>query len=181
MTGSPAILSVGRLDKVKRLDDVIRALAEPSLASGHLHIVGKGPEREALEALAHELAVADRVTFHGFVDDEGVAAMMAGGHVFALASEQEGLPTVLLEALTAGMPIVCSRIPGNLAIARVADVDSTFEVGDVRKLATLLAESVNADVPMHAKEALRRAFTWEHRAEEILALYRRGLAGNKKA
>lgn len=175
MAGSPAILSIGRLDKVKRIDDVIRALAEPVLSEGHLHIVGKGQERDALKTLAREKGVADRVTFHGFVDDDGVAAMMAGGHVFVLASEQEGLPTVLLESLMADMPIVCSRIPGNLAIASVGKVKSTYDVGDVPTLARLLAASVDATVSPDAVEALRHAFTWEYRADEILALYHNGL------
>ena len=175
LAGYPAILSVGRLDKVKRIDDVIRALAEPVLAQGHLHIVGKGQERDALDALAVEKGVADRVTFHGFVDDDGVAAMMAGGHVFVLASEQEGLPTVLLESLMAGMPIVCSRIPGNLAIADVGGVTSTYDVGDVPALAQLLAAAVDAKVPEKSLAALRQAFTWESRAEEIFTLYRNGM------
>lgn len=181
MAGHPAILSIGRLDKVKRIDDVIRALAEPVLAEGHLHIVGKGQERDALQALSKDKGVADRVTFHGFVDDDDVAAMMAGGHVFVLASEQEGLPTVLLESLMAGMPIVCSRIPGNLAIASVGNVDSTYDVGDVPTLARLLAASIDARVDAAAVEALRHTFTWEYRADEILSLYRAGLNGKQRA
>jgi glycosyltransferase involved in cell wall biosynthesis len=181
MAGCPAILSIGRLDKVKRIDDVIRALAEPVLAEGHLHIVGKGQERESLETLAKEKGVAGRVTFHGFVDDDGVAAMMAGGHVFVLASEQEGLPTVLLESLMAGTPIVCSRIPGNLAIASVGKVESTYDVGDIPALAQLLADSVNARVSVEAVEELRNVFTWEYRADEILALYQAGLVRKQRA
>ena len=177
MAGCPAILSIGRLDKVKRIRDVICALAEPVLADGHLHIVGKGQERDALEMLARQKGVADRVTLYGFVNDHGVAAMMAGGDVFVLASEQEGLPTVLLESLMAGMPIVCSRIPGNLAIASVAKIESTYDVGDVPALARLLAASVDVKVPVEAVEALRHAFTWECRVHEILALYRAGLDG----
>jgi glycosyltransferase involved in cell wall biosynthesis len=181
MAGRPAILSIGRLDKVKRIDDVIRALAEPALAEGHLHIVGKGQERIALESLANEKGVANRVTFHGFVDDEGVAAMMAGGHVFVLASEQEGLPTVLLESLMANMPIVCSRIPGNLAIASVGKVESTYDVGDVPALAKLLAASIDSSVSMDAVQELRHAFTWEYRADEVLALYHAGLVEKQRA
>ncbi|HTG37636.1 glycosyltransferase family 4 protein [Sphingomonas sp.] len=175
LAGKPAILSVGRFDKVKRIDDVIRALAEPALAHGHLHLVGKGVEREALEALAKEKGVADRVTFHGFVDDAGVASMMTGAHAFVLASEQEGLPTVLLEALMAGLPVVCSRIPGNLAIMGVAGIDTTYDVGDVSALARLLAASPDASVSTNAVEKLRQAFTWESRANEIRALYQASL------
>lgn len=181
LAGTPAILSVGRFDKVKRIDDVIRALADPVLAQGHLHLVGKGVERNTLEALATEKGVADRVTFHGFVDDAGVAGMMTGAHAFVLASEQEGLPTVLLEALMAGLPVVCSRIPGNLAIMTVAGIDTTYDVGDVPVLARLLAASPGAVVPADAVNRLRDAFTWESRAREILALYQKSLKWKQSA
>ena len=171
LPGHPAILSVGRLDPVKRIDDVIRALAEPSLIGGVLHIVGKGEQRSALEALAVKTGVADRVHFHGFVDDPGTASMMAGSHAFVLASEQEGLPTVLLEALIARCPIVCSQIPGNLAITKTAAVESTFPVGDIRTLARLLNESVISIVTDEMVEKVRKTYTWEHRAADILAMY----------
>jgi glycosyltransferase involved in cell wall biosynthesis len=177
LEGRPAILSVGRLDAVKRIDDVIRALAEPMLAEGHLYVVGKGAERGALETLAKDKGVADRVTFCGFVDDEGVAAMMAGADAFVLASEMEGLPTVILEALMARCPVVCSRIPGNLAIMRVANLDTTFDVGDIGELARRLAASVDDEVPAEAIDKLKRTFTWEHRAREVLGLYQAALDG----
>jgi glycosyltransferase involved in cell wall biosynthesis len=172
LVGKPAILSVGRLDPVKRLSDVIKALGMSELSAGHLHIVGKGDDRSRLTAIAAECGVADRVTFYGFVDDTNVARMMDGSDVFVLASEQEGLPTVLLEALIKDLPVVCTRIPGNLAITNVADIDSSYEIGDVPELARLLAFWTSRSVPPGAAEAVRRAFTWEYRAPEILSLYR---------
>jgi glycosyltransferase involved in cell wall biosynthesis len=177
LPGAPAILSVGRLDPVKRIDDVIRALESHALSNAHLHVVGRGAERPALEALARNLGLADRVTFHGFVDDDGVARMATGCDVFVLASEQEGLPTVLLEMLMARVPVVCTRIAGNLAITSVAGVEATCEVGDVAALSRLLADHGDAGRP-DAVEALKRAFTWEQRAPEIAALYdaARGMA-----
>lgn len=176
LLGSPAILTIGRLDAVKRVDDVIHALALPALKNGHFHIVGRGDQRAALEALAREKGVADRVTFHGFVNDAGVARMMAGSDAFVLASEQEGLPTVLLEMLIARVPVVCTRIPGNLAITSVAGVETTCEVGDVPALAKLLSEAGAQQIDDEAVARLKRAFTWEHRAGDILALYEKALA-----
>lgn len=178
LAGSPAILTIGRLDPVKRVGDVIRALALAlaPLANGHFHVVGKGEERERLEALARELGVADRVTFHGFVDDAGVAAMVADSDAFVLASEQEGLPTVLLEMLLARLPIVCTRIPGNLAITGVAGVETTYDVGDIPALAGLLAVISGEIVADTSVEALRRAFTWEERVGDIVGLYTRATA-----
>lgn len=181
LPGIPAILSVGRLDPVKRTGDVIRALALPDLASGHLHLVGKGEDRAALEALATKLGVRDRITFHGFVDDAGVQRMAAGADVFVLASEQEGLPTVLLEMLLSRLPVVCTRIPGNLAITQVAGIDATYEIGDVAALARLLAAAPGTTVPQAAADAVARSFTWEERAREVLACYLRAAPGDRAA
>jgi glycosyltransferase involved in cell wall biosynthesis len=171
LSGDPAILTVGRLDPVKRVGDVILALASGRIPNAHFHVVGKGKERAALEELAAKSGVADRVTFHGFVDDENVARMAAGSDVFVLASEQEGLPTVLLEMLLAGVPVICTRIPGNLAITDVADVHKTYDVGDVDALSELLAQAKRDSVSTATVENLKRVFFWEERARDILELY----------
>lgn len=181
LAGSPAILSVGRLDPVKRLGDTIRALARPELAKGHFHIVGKGSDRPALEALATSLGVAERITFHGFVDDAGVMAMAAGADAFVLASEQEGLPTVLLEMLLARLPVVASEIPGNLAILDAAGIDAHYPVGDIARLAALLASAPAMRIGNAQVAAIRAAFTWEERATEILALYTAAIRGEPVA
>ena len=179
LPGSPAILSVGRLDPVKRLHDVVAALVEPPLADAHLHIVGKGVERGRLEALAVTLGVAARVTCHGFVDDAGTAAMAGGANVFVLASEQEGLPTVLLEMLAARVPLACSQIPGNLAIIDETGGGATFPVGDTAALAVAVRRAAALTVTDDNIAAMRTAFTWEARAAEIAGLYRRALAGRR--
>jgi glycosyltransferase involved in cell wall biosynthesis len=171
LPGDPAILTVGRLDPVKRVGDVILALASGRIPNAHFHIVGRGKERAALEDLALKSGVADRVTFHGFVSDENVARMTAGSDVFVLASEQEGLPTVLLEMLLAGLPVICTRIPGNLAVTDVADIHKTYEVGDIDALAQLLAEAKRDSVSMLAIANLKRTFFWEERARDVLTLY----------
>lgn len=179
LPGSPAILSVGRLDRVKRISDIIKALTLPDLAGGHLHVVGRGDERESLEALAASLGVRNRVTFHGFVADEDVAEMMRGGGVFVLASETEGLPTVLLEMLISGLPAAVSRIPGNLGIMNVAQLDWIFDVGDIEGLAKQVLRANGTAVPQTSRNALRREFTWEHRSQDILNMYRDGLDGGR--
>lgn len=179
--GSPAIITIGRLDPVKRVGDVIRALARPELGEAHFHIVGRGDQRDELEQLARTSGVANRVTFHGFVDDAGVAAMTADSGAFVLASEQEGLPTVLLEMLIARVPIVCTRIPGNLAITSVAGVETTYAVGDIPALARLLAATREVTISDTAVAALREAFTWEVRVDDVLAVYDRAAAGGSAA
>lgn len=171
----PLIFSLGRLSPEKRGRDVIAALAEPALAGARLKIAGKGPDRPALEDLAERLGVADRVEFLGFVADDEAARIAAAADVFVLASEEEGLPTILLEMILAGVPVVCTNIPGNLAIARAAGVDAVYEVGDVKALAELLARP--RAVAPEGRAAVEALFTWEKIAPKILAAYQAAAAG----
>lgn len=171
LDGAPAILSVGRLDSVKRLDDVIAALAQPLLAQAVLHLVGTGPDEARLRQLAASPAVAGRVRFHGWLDDSATADMMCGCDVMVLASEREGLPTVLLEALLAGVPMVHSDIEGCMAVAAEVRWDGAFPLGDVAALASRLSVLAGSAVPeaVHARVCAR--FSWQGRVGEIAALY----------
>lgn len=170
--GIPAILSVGRLDAVKRLDDAIHALHRPGLERAELHLVGSGPDRERLQALVEAAGLAARVHFHGFVGDREVAAMAAAAHVFVLPSSTEGMPTVLIEMLLRGRPVVASDIPGNRAIlAEVGLEDALYPLADVPALAARIVQrSATAITP--AQQARTRAgFTWEGMGMRIRALY----------
>ncbi len=175
LSGAPAILSIGRLDAVKRLTDVVEALARPDLADAHFHIVGRGAEKATIEAKVAALDLSNRVTLYGFVSDADVAKMIRGADVFVLASEQEGLPTVLLEMLMAKRSIACSRIPGNLAITSVAGVDTIFDVGDIEGLAREVKRAAQMQVLDVQIEQLKRQFTWERRVDDVLGVYQSAL------
>ena len=73
-------------------------------------LVGDGPERPAMEALADRLGIAPRVTFEGRIPDP--AGVLAAGDVVVLPSLSEGLPRVVLEALGLGKPVVATRVGG---------------------------------------------------------------------
>lgn len=108
------VLVLGRLVPHKRVDQVVRALAEvradhPDL---HLDIAGKGPEREPLERLVHELGLGDHVTFHGFVTESAKAALIAGATLQVCASDVEGWGQVVLEAAGHGVPTLARDVPG---------------------------------------------------------------------
>jgi glycosyltransferase involved in cell wall biosynthesis len=112
----PELLAVARLVHQKGLDLLIRALAslrDPACADWRLVLVGDGPERSALTALAVREGVADRVVFEGFQTDP--VRYMARASVFVLPSRFEGMPNALLEAMAAGLPVVVSDAsPGPL-------------------------------------------------------------------
>jgi glycosyltransferase involved in cell wall biosynthesis len=108
------ILSVSRLIDGKGVDDLIRAL--PDVLGAHkcrLRIVGDGPEAGRLARLADELSVRDHVDFAGYVTGEALASIYRTADVFALpTSLPEGFPTVILEAMAAGLPIVTTAARG---------------------------------------------------------------------
>ena len=105
------VLSVGRLEAVKRVDLAVRAMAH---APGALTLVvaGTGTMRSALEALAAELGVADRVRFAGEVDDDEIVRLYAGalGVIFPPYDEDYGYVT--LEAFLAGKPVITTTDAG---------------------------------------------------------------------
>lgn len=101
---------VGRLVPVKGADVFLRALAKLPAGSGIGSIVGDGPDRPAMEALAGELGLAERVRFHGEVDD--AAAFLSAFDAFVLSSRSEGTPIVVLEAMRAALPVIATAVGG---------------------------------------------------------------------
>jgi glycosyltransferase involved in cell wall biosynthesis len=107
------ILVAGQLIRRKRVDIILRALgelAEDQRSRFILEIAGDGPERANLESLAAELRV--RTRFLGRVDHEVLLERMTRCEIFAQASELEGHPRAVLEAMAAGAPVVVAEAPG---------------------------------------------------------------------
>jgi glycosyltransferase involved in cell wall biosynthesis len=109
---------VGRLAPEKGLLELVRGFAEAARcsATARLVIVGDGPTRSAVEALARELGIADRARFVGRVATSEVPLWLRAADIFCLTSPAEGFPCALAEAMGAGLPSVVSRIPGNVQL-----------------------------------------------------------------
>lgn len=115
----PVILTVGRLQRRKGQDMLIRAL--PAVLERHPRVLyaicGEGEERAALEALARDTGVDRHVVFHGEVDDETLVSCYQQCDLFALpnrdvGSDVEGFGMVLLEAQACGRPVLAGRSGG---------------------------------------------------------------------
>ncbi len=107
------VLSVGRLDPMKRVDLLVSGLAESS-GSTRAVIVGDGPERERLEAMARDAGIADRVEFTGRTDDERLVDLYAGclGVFYAPYDEDYGYVTV--EAFRSCKPVITTADAGGV-------------------------------------------------------------------
>jgi glycosyltransferase involved in cell wall biosynthesis len=104
------LVTVCRLVNWKGVDGLIRVIAQmPGVA---LAVVGDGPERSRLAALALESGVASRVRFFGNRPAEQVKDILRVADIFVLNSNYEGLPHVVLEAMSAGLPVVATDVGG---------------------------------------------------------------------
>src|SRR5204862_1696003 len=102
----PALGTLGRLDSQKGFDVLLRALVD--VPEARLVVVGDGPERAALERLAAELSLAERVRFEGWRED--ARRYLTTFDVFVLPSRFEGFPLAVVEAMLARLPVVASAV-----------------------------------------------------------------------
>jgi glycosyltransferase involved in cell wall biosynthesis len=116
----PVVLAVARLVEKKGLEMLVRAAALLQLRGADfiVRIAGEGPEWARLQRLAHELGVADRVTFLGPLMESEVSVEYGRAAIFALPcqvlanGDRDGLPNVVVEAMAHGLPVVSTTLTG---------------------------------------------------------------------
>jgi glycosyltransferase involved in cell wall biosynthesis len=170
------ILTVGRIVDVKRIDDVIRVLGSIKHLEVTFHVVGKGAEMNALQALSEQLGLSENILFHGFLSDIQVVELLEICDAFVIASEMEGLPTVIIEMILLRMAVICSKIPGNMAICEKLGISTIFEVGDLDVLRGLISNSRSLKITDEQYQRCVDTFTWESRSVEIESLYFNGVS-----
>lgn len=141
------ILNVKRLHPLAGQRHLIDAFANLARERDDVRLVicGTGDLRAELEGRAKAGGVAGRVTFAGLVPNEVVAQYAAVADVFALPSELEALPTVAVEALAAGTPVVSTDHPGGVELhALFGDDVMVVPRGDVAGLTRLLTTAIEA-------------------------------------
>lgn len=151
----PVILAAGRLTEEKDFATLIRAFAFAVACAGRdlrLIILGEGPRRAALEALARDLGIADRVALPGFTDNPFAA--MRRARLFALSSAWEGLPGVLIQAMACGTPVVSTDCPsGPREILEDGRLGPLVPVGDVQALAGAMLRMLEDPTPPERLQA----------------------------
>jgi glycosyltransferase involved in cell wall biosynthesis len=131
----PVVLAVGRLHPQKDYPTLLEAFAQVrQTRPARLLILGEGEERSKLEALIRQLGLEQDVSLPGFVQNP--YAYMARASAFVLSSRWEGLPSVLIEALYCGAPLVATDCPsGPREILADGQYGKLVPVGDVKALA----------------------------------------------
>lgn len=149
----PLVSAAGRLAREKDFPTLLRALrlvvrARPA----RLAILGEGPQRAAMEALIRDLGITGLVEMPGHVDNP--YSWMARSSVFVLSSAWEGLPTVLIEAMACGTPVVSTDCPGGVReILFDGKLGTLVPVGDETSMAQAILDVLASPPP---KEPLRQ-------------------------
>jgi teichuronic acid biosynthesis glycosyltransferase TuaC len=166
----PTLASVGHLIERKGHHHVIRALAQ--LPAMDLLIVGAGENRNALEKLAAQSGVSERVRFMGGVDQDRLRLIYNAVDALVLASSREGWANVLLEAMACGTPVVASAVWGTPEVVAAPEagvlmpsLDAAGVVAGVEKLFSQLPR--RADTRQYAQ-----GYAWEPTTRGQLTLFR---------
>lgn len=141
------LLFIGVLDRdFKGLDvflNMLAALPENYVAT----VIGDGFLLPTYKSLAHELGISERVVFCGYVSSTAEKnSLMAQADYFVLTSRREGLPRVVIEAMAAGLPCICSRVSG---VKELVDEKFIFDVNDflqARDIITKIDEKEFSDI-----------------------------------
>ena len=170
-------LSVASLTKQKDFPNMLHAFKEASsrMPSTHLLIAGDGPEKHAITQLIKSLGISDRVTLLGNRDDTCELYSMADG--FVMSSAWEGLPIVLLEALSSSLPCVVTDVGGNSDLVineqcgYVVPPHSSTKLGEAMIRYMSLTEAEKDKYKLFARLHIIRNYDISHIAQAWINLY----------
>ena len=164
------LLSLGRLVRLKGLDDLIRAMQNTKC---QLRICGEGPERRDLERLSQRLGLTDRIDFMGWISEEEKHRMLCECRMFVIPSVHEAYGMVAAEAMSYGKPVIASNTGGLPEV--VGDAGMLIPPQDEKALAEAIS-SLDGDAEKRlamgraARERMK-AFSWDEMARRTGVLY----------
>lgn len=165
--------SVGRLDRMKAHDILLRAIAQ--VEGLRAIVIGEGTERQALTQLALDLGIADRVELRGWSDRP--REQLLEFDIFALPSRSEGFPLAVVEAMLAARPVVAARV-GSVPEAVTGETGLLVEKDDVEGLTAALRQlrdrpDLRRQMGDRARQIALAQFTSDRMAAAYLHLWHR--------
>ena len=175
-TSGFTLVSVGRLAPVKNHALLLNAFraACSAMPGLQLWMVGDGVERPRLEALAHSLGIATRVTFWGKQLD--VAPFFSMADAFVMSSKSEGLPISLLQAFSLGIPAIVTNVGGMAEVVCQANAGITVSATDPSDMAAAIlrlaaGEKEREQFSINAEASFFAHFTLETMVDAYTSLY----------
>ena len=160
------IIHVGRLTPSKRHDILLQAYAKSGIKQ-KLLLLGDGPLKVAIQQLAHELGIADRVIFAGFYTNP--YPIIKSAKLSVLTSDYEGLPTSIIESLVLHVPVIstdCPSGPREILTGNLANALSP--VGDINTI----AHNINAHITNHQNKAeINDSYIYRFTPQNVVSQY----------
>ncbi len=174
------LICVSRLIPRKGVHNLLDAFANLARGNIILTIIGEGPSESALKAHAEAIGIADDVTFEGSCTAEEVQAHYLQSDIFVLPTRSDAFANVILEAMSAGLPVIASDV-GGVAEA-VADGNTGILVqpgrpkqltAAIQKLAT--DDDLRVDMGNAGRERVRKMFAWGENARLHIEAYAKAI------
>lgn len=179
------LLFTGILVKRKGINTLVKAMPYilREYPQTHLLIAGTGPEKQNILFLARKLGIQRNIKLLGFVPDRILPYIYQISDIFVLPSYHEGLPTVILEALASGLPIVATNVGGVSYIIRRYNVGVLVKPDDPLALAEAIMELLDdykrrKEISMRSRIMARR-YDWDNIARMIENVYLEVLSESK--
>jgi glycosyltransferase involved in cell wall biosynthesis len=173
LTPGHYVLLVSRLVPEKRHLDLIAAFKQANLPDWKLVLVGGADHPDAYQREVIEKAAEAGVVMTGIQRGLALQELFAHAGLFVLPSSHEGLPIVLLEALSFGLPVLASDIPANLEVGLAPK--HYFPLGNIELLAERIREWSTDDLTTAERESIRMwvtgRYNWQVIAEKTYTLY----------
>jgi glycosyltransferase involved in cell wall biosynthesis len=161
---------IGQLISRKRLDVLIRAFGKLNVPGKRMQIVGEGPQRAELEALAGDMCEFGQVEFLGYREDR--LKLLKNFDVFVLPSSLEGIPRCLMEAMAARVPVVASEIPGCTDLVKSGESGILFPLNNENALCDAMENLANSPAKRTTlAENGRRFILMQYSAESMARKY----------
>lgn len=177
------VMTAARLVPIKNIRLLLGAMAllRERIAGAHLVIVGEGPEAQALKHAAAVLEISDAVTFVGYVAHADTPDFYRTADVFALSSDFDNSPNVVLEAMACGLPIVTTDVGGVRDFVSDPSGGAVVAPNDAGALAAALETYLTSPTAAQSAGSYNRLratseFSWRTSALRLLDVYHRVLA-----
>lgn len=178
----PVLLFIGRLGKEKNISQVIDYLSQNKDKTFQFVIVGDGPAREELEKQVEEKGIQDRTIFAGMVDQQDIQKYYRLGSLFISASQSETQGLTYIEAMTAGVPLLCRDDPclnGVVVQGRNGWTFTTQEDFNTHLSDFLKDKEKQKKMAESAKKHATRHFSSDMFASHVLKLYACAIENHK--
>jgi glycosyltransferase involved in cell wall biosynthesis len=157
----------------------------PGIPDLRLDVLGSGSAAGDYQALVRRLGLEPHVTFHGRLEGAALAAAYARARVLALPTHYDSFPTVIIEAMACGRPVVSTRVGGVPSLVTHGRDGLLVEPGDLPALAGALGQVLRSDplarrLGRAGRRHVERELSWEHQADRTVEVFDRALDAGRR-